>query len=393
MGYNEKDALVDSIAARAIRYCDNNIIKELSKEDKPERLYWVYTYYFSLRSAFADIPLPQALEPVKTAVLANVEKRWGKASISDKADAAIMLANYGRTKEAKAIAKSLRQYARKTDGGMYWDVENTDKVTLASTVLRVFHKLDPNDADIDRIRQWLLLQKETQNWGSSMAACDAVNAVLATGKSWTNADRKAPSITIGGKDIATDDADRYFGYIKRSIDIDEATESTMEISRHGNNPAWGAAFCRYNTPMKDVARRSARDIKVEKRFYVYSPDGKVSEKPVTALNIGDRVQVRITVKTDRDLDYVALTDERAACLEPADQLPRYDYADRAFFYRETRDAETSFFISSLSKGTYVFTYDAYLNNAGTFSSGIATAQCQYAPQIVSHSAGTLIMAK
>ena len=393
LGYNEKDALADSIAARAIRYCDNNIIKELSKEDKPERYYWVYTYYFGIRSSFADIQLPQALEPVKTAILDYAAKKWGKASISGKADAAVLLANYGRNKEAEAIAKSLRQYARKTDGGMYWDVENADKVALASTVLRVFHKLNPNDADIDRIRQWLLLQKETQNWGSSIAACDAVNAVLATGKSWTNVDRKAPSITIGGKAVNTEDADRYFGYIKQSIDLNDASGNTLEIRRHGNNPAWGAVFCSYNAPMNEVARHSARDIKVEKRFYVYNPDGKVSEKPVSALNVGDRIQVRITVKTERDLDFVALTDDRAACLEPVDQLPRYDYADRAFFYRETRDSATTFFISSLNKGTYVFTYDAYVNNAGTFSSGIATAQCQYAPQIVSHSAGTLITAK
>ena len=36
----------------------------------------------------------------------------------------------------------------------------------------------------------------------------------------------------------------------------------------------------------------------------------------------------------------------------------------------------------------VVSHDVYANNAGTYTSGIASLQCQYAPALTSHSAGT-----
>ena len=61
--------------------------------------------------------------------------------------------------------------------------------------------------------------------------------------------------------------------------------------------------------------------------------------------------------------------------------------------RETRDSATNIFFNRLMKGTRVITYDVFVNNAGTCSSGIATLQCQYAPQQVAHTAGTTVTAQ
>ena len=55
---------------------------------------------------------------------------------------------------------------------------------------------------------------------------------------------------------------------------------------------------------------------------------------------------------------------------------------------EVKDSATNLFFYSLPKGTHVITYDAYVTNPGKFNCGIATIQCQYAPQIVAHSAGS-----
>lgn len=44
----------------------------------------------------------------------------------------------------------------------------------------------------------------------------------------------------------------------------------------------------------------------------------------------------------------------------------------------------------MPKGTYVVSYDLYVNNAGSFASGIATAASQYAPEITARSAGSVI---
>lgn len=393
LDYFDNNVLAADILKKAVDYLDNQVIEDLKKAKEPEKLYGGYFDYLYIRMLHNDIPLPKELAPVKTKTLESVEKNWGNYSIPMKAEAAILLANCDKEKSATAIVESLRQYTVKTDNrGIYWDV-NGNKVNIAANALQAFNKVNPEDKDIDRIRLWLLQQKETQNWGTSANACDAIYAVLATGSSWVNSERKAPEIKVGNTKIETENADNYFGYIKRSFDYGTLKGNKLSVKRYGDNPAWGAVYCQYNAPMKEVQQQSATDIQVNKEFYLYDEAGKLIGKPANTFKVGDRVQVRVTVKTARDLDFVALTDDRAACFEPVDQLPVYSWKEGIRSYRETRDSATNIFITRLTKGTYVMTYDVFVNNVGTYNSGIATVQCQYAPQIVSHSNGTVITAE
>lgn len=393
MGYFDNNVLAADIIKKAVSYLDNQVIEDLKKAKEPEKLYGGYFSYLSVRMLHNDIPMPKELAPVKTKTLESVENSWGNYSIPMKAEAAILLANCDKKKTAAAIVESLRQYTVKTENrGIYWDV-NGNKVNIAANALQAFNKVNSEDKDIDRIRLWLLQQKETQNWGTSANACDAVYAVLTTGSSWVNSERKAPEIKVGNIKIDTKTTDCYFGYIKRSFDFGTLKGNKLSVKRYGDNPAWGAVYCQYNAPMQEVQKQSATDIQVNKEFYLYNEAGKLVGKPANAFKVGDRVQVRITVKTARDLDFVALTDDRAACFEPVDQLPVYDWKEGIRSYRETRDSATNIFISYLPKGSYVITYDVFVNNVGIYNSGIATAQCQYAPQIVSHSNGTVITAE
>ena len=386
------DPLLNDIVERATEYADSMMIKNIPKAEKPETVYPRYSEYIFIRSMLVGNNMPKGqITVAKDNIIDRTKKHWGKFTIEDKAEAAILLANYGEKAEAAKIVESLRQYARKSSAGYYWDVDNCDKVKLASTALKAFYKVNPADPDIDNIRRWILLSKETLNWGTTPAACDAVNAVLATGSDWKNSDRRKPEIKFGKEKISTGDADTYFGYVKQTVANGKG--KSLTVKRHGDNPAWGAVYYRYEAPMAEVENASSSDIRIEKTFYRYGNDGKLESLPVSEFKIGDRLQVRIIIKTARDLDYVALTDDRAAIFEPVDQLPVYEYAEGTRYLRETRDSATNIFFNRLMKGTRVITYDVFVNNAGTCSSGIATLQCQYAPQQVAHSAGTTVTAK
>ena len=113
----------------------------------------------------------------------------------------------------------------------------------------------------------------------------------------------------------------------------------------------------------------------------------------TTLHKGDKVITRLVVTTDRNLEYVALKDLRAACFEPVNQLSGYQWKEGVGYYQTSKDASTQFFFSYLPKGTYVFEYELWVNNSGTFTSGITSLQCQYAPEFVSHSGGERIVVK
>ena len=120
------------------------------------------------------------------------------------------------------------------------------------------------------------------------------------------------------------------------------------------------------------------------------PELSVTKSVPDSVAVGDRVTVRLVVKADADMDYVTIIDNRPACFEPVEQMPAPLYAEGLRFYRENRDASTRIFIDHLPKGTYILTYDVWVNNAGQYTSGIATAQSQYAPRYSAHSGGGLI---
>ena len=109
--------------------------------------------------------------------------------------------------------------------------------------------------------------------------------------------------------------------------------------------------------------------------------------PADTLSVGQVVKVRLVIKSMRAMDYVTVVDNRAATLEPVVQTPRPVYCDGIFFYLENRDAATNLFIDYLPKGQYVVEYEMNVNNAGSYSSGIATIQSQYTPEMTAHSAG------
>ncbi len=105
------------------------------------------------------------------------------------------------------------------------------------------------------------------------------------------------------------------------------------------------------------------------------------------LQVGDKVRVRIELRADRDMEYVHMKDMRASCMEPVNVLSEYKWQGGLGYYRNNQDVSTNFFFDQLRKGTYVFEYSLFVSHTGTFSNGITTIQCMYAPEFTSHSEG------
>ena len=108
------------------------------------------------------------------------------------------------------------------------------------------------------------------------------------------------------------------------------------------------------------------------------------------LSPGDKLKVRIELRTDRSMEYVHMKDGRASGFEPMNVLSSYKYQGGLGYYESTRDASTDFFFSRLPKGTHVFEYPVRVVHNGNFSNGITTVQCMYAPEFTSHSEGVRV---
>ncbi len=132
-------------------------------------------------------------------------------------------------------------------------------------------------------------------------------------------------------------------------------------------------------------------LKISKKLFVKNQNNSMLPIEQAKLKKGDKVITRLVITTDRNLEFVALKDLRAACFEPVEQQSGYVWKEGTGYYQTTKDASTQFFFNYLPKGTYVFEYELWVNNSGSFTSGIASVQCQYAPEFVSHTGGEKII--
>ena len=100
--------------------------------------------------------------------------------------------------------------------------------------------------------------------------------------------------------------------------------------------------------------------------------------------MGDELTVRLTVKADRDMDFIQIKDTRAACMEPKEVLSGYRHSDAIGYYQVMRDTSAEFFIDKLRKGIVQIEYKVYIDRPGTYQTGIATVQSAYAPEFAGH---------
>ncbi len=398
LGYLPDDGRLTSMMNRALAYYDSENVRLFNEYKKySKEPYGNFTEYAYVRSLFPEVKHQSgASADLFKKTVKYMDKNWSKGiTLKQKAYYAMTLNRNGYGKTARSIIESIRQFAIvKPNLGMYWDNLQTgygwwefDKVAYTSTILQAMNEVDPRQQEMDLVRKWMLLMKQSNDWGSYSLAADAVYSILSTGSQWLERGT-TPVITVAGQPVNLDRMAQYVGYFRTSLPA--TTAGSVVIDRTGSGPAWGAVYSQFKAPMTEVKEKAIEEVSISKEYYVYAQDGSLHQ--ATSFKVGDKVKVRVVIKTNKDMDFVTMTDERAACFEPVDQLSGYRNEDNTWFYQETKDTQTNVFINSLRKGTHIIGYDVWVTNPGEFTSGIATIQCQYAPQLSAHSAGKKITA-
>jgi uncharacterized protein YfaS (alpha-2-macroglobulin family) len=157
-----------------------------------------------------------------------------------------------------------------------------------------------------------------------------------------------------------------------------------------SRPAWGAVYWQYFEDL-DKITSSATPLSITKKLFIQKntdrgPALQALDENNT-VHIGDRIKVRIEIRSDRALEYVHLKDMRASAFEPVNVISGYKWDGVLGYYESTKDVSSNFFFSYLPKGVHIFEYDLFATHAGTFSNGISTIQCMYAPEFSSHTEG------
>lgn len=334
-------------------------------------------------------------------------------TMSDKAQAAIILQKAGQVQKASERMASLKEHLVQTpEQGMYFAFYEKPynwygmQIPAHVLVMEAFERVSKDAIVVEEMKLWLLKQKQTQQWDSPVSTVDAVYALLNQGLNLLD-NRGDVRISIAGevletlasyKNIASAKASiPGLGYIKKTFTEKKVVNAQrITVQKRDAGIAWGAVYGQYLEDISQVKQQGG-ELNVEKKLYVERLVNNVRQlQPITAqtqLVVGDKVVSRLSIRLDRPMEFIQLKDQRAACFEPIGNLSGYRWYDGFGTYVDVKDASTHFFFDGLGKGVFILEYSYRVARAGTYESGLATIQSAYAPAFVSHSVSMKVRVK
>ena len=326
--------------------------------------------------------------------------------VAEKSRAAVILWKSGRKSQAQNFIASLREHLIQEpelgahfaflDEACRWGMM---PIPTHVQAMEAFRCVGGQEALLEDMKRWLLKQKQSTHWSSSVATADAVYALLMQGHDLL-ADSGEVRIALGDKVLDTADASAAmsgFNAIKETFAAGSAEVETRQLTvdNRSEGMTWGAVYAQYLIPMSEVQQQGGA-LSIQKQLLVERVDahGHPTLQPLgerVALKPGDKVVSRLTVKLDRAMDFIQLKDQRGACFEPLVSLSGYRWINGLGAYVEVEDAATHFFFDHLGKGVYVLENAYRVARKGRYEAGVATVQSAYAPEFAAHSNGAIVV--
>ena len=371
----EADALdrdLTYMKQRAVRSIDSEVVQQekyyrkAHHDSLPD--YTDYVMYAYVRAIFDD----KQSDDVRRIFSATLDSLYTSLNTSELTEwplLALMFERAGQHDRALTIVNGLRRYATLDDAhGMYWN-NLPDRwwwyrqADIQASFLLAFSKIDPQQHEMDAMRQWLILNNRTTEWGTSSLNAYVIYVLMHT---------------LPSSAIPNDSA---------SLQYVQLPDTTVRYTlRHETGtPAWGALMTSFSAPANMLKPFSTSAMKIERIFE------RIDAKD-SSLSKGDRVRVKLRITTDREMDNVIITDHRSALLEPMG-MSDFGWENGALYYREIRNAEQIFYVEHLQRGITVLTYDCYVTASGTTLAGLATATSELAPEFTTHTGSTLLKAQ
>lgn len=325
--------------------------------------------------------MKQNLEQDKAYLLDKMSKMTGDFSIYGKARAAVVLArnsqqNAAYREKAGEYLQSVNEYAvYREEMGRYYDTRKAlyswrnYKIPTQVSVIEAMQMLKPNDKQtIEELQRWLLMSKRTQVWDTPVNTVDAVYAFMKGNES--NWSRKAENavLKLDGKLLPMPQDSTTLGYVKTER---PGKASKLSIDKKSDYTSWGAVYAEFKQPISEIGSMES-GIKVRRVIVPAESESKGNAQ------VGEKVKVTLIITADRDYDFVQITDKRAACLEPVNQLSGYQWSIGC--YVSPRDHATNFYFDRLSKGKHIVEMEYYVDRKGDYQSGTCIAECTYSPE-------------
>ena len=358
-------------------------VREMKKQEEkkqkvnPSEQALHYLYILSMDGR----KMKQNLEQDKAYLLDKMSKMTGDFSIYGKARAAVVLArnsqqNAAYREKAGEYLQSVNEYAvYREEMGRYYDTRKAlyswrnYKIPTQVSVIEAMQMLKPNDKQtVEELQRWLLMSKRTQVWDTPVNTVDAVYAFMKGNESNWNRKAENAVLKLDGKLLPMPQDSTTLGYVKTER---PGKASKLSIDKKSDYTSWGAVYAEFKQPISEIGSMES-GIKVRRVIVPAESESKGNAQ------VGEKVKVTLIITADRDYDFVQITDKRAACLEPVNQLSGYQWSIGC--YVSPRDHATNFYFDRLSKGKHIVEMEYYVDRKGDYQSGTCIAECTYSPE-------------
>jgi hypothetical protein len=376
----------------------DELYRDIVKHGKRDEAHINATVALTLygRSFFlADRPIEAKHREAADYWLGQARTHWLKLERQSQGHVALALKRFGDAETPAGILKSLKERSVTDDElGRFWrDTEETwwwyrAPIETQALMIEAFDEVAGDATAVEECRVWILKQKQTQDWKTTKATADAIYGLLLRGGNWLASDALV-EVSVGGQAIQPERVEAGTGFyekrfLRREI---EPGMGKIAVKKTDGGVSWGSVHWQYLEDIGKITPHEGTPLKLVKKLFVKenTRQGPALRPVKDPLAVGDELVARIELRTDRDMEYVHLKDQRGSGTEPVNVLSRYRYQDGLRYYESTRDTASHFYIDYLPKGVYVFEYSVRVQHKGKYPSGLASIQCLYAPEFNGHS--------
>ena len=287
----------------------------------------------------------------------------------------------------------------------YWNW-NTDKRTTA-IVLNMLTDVDPQNPLTANAVRWVMSNRKSGRWDSTQETAWTLMALT----NWLKVTGEFESdyryaVGLNGGLVQQGAVSRENLsepiLVKQAL-LDEV--NTLVISRDGGKGSlYYSAYLDVSLPVEQVQAYD-HGISVSRQYFALND----LDTPITEIQRGELVQVRVTIVAPESLHYMVVNDPLPAGLEGVDSslmtsaevptsLSRDMFKQRGwgwwyFNHIGMQDEKVVLSAEYLPAGTYVFNYLARASTAGTFHVIPVTAEEFYFPDVAGRSDGGLFVVK
>lgn len=333
-------------------------------------------------------------------------KHWKQHSPLLKGYLALTLHRAGRTADAKLVWQSVLDSAKEApDEGTFWAPEDrswlwyNDRIETHAFALKVTMEIEPKWPKLDGMVLWLFINKKLNHWKSTRATAEVIYSLAHyLKKTGQLGIREETQVRIGARDKTfVFEPDTFSGkknqIVVKGPDLKPKQDATIVIDKKTEGFQLASATWHFSTE-KMPAEAHGDFLKVTRTYYRRDKSGRNTTltplKEGTPVQVGDEIEVQLSLTSKHALEYVHLRDPRGAGYEPVSLRSQHKYDLGIRWFEEVRDSATNFFFEALPKGEYTFKYRLRATTAGTFKVGPATVQPMYAPEFTAYSAGHVL---